>query len=353
MKTCFIPKFTSINPYQGQLAEGLENLGVKSDGIENKKSYLPREIHQREPKVLHIHWLHEFYSAGSVIHTIKPLIKFILGLIVVKLKGVKIVWTAHNIRHHELEYPLIDRICTLSVAAFSNAIIVHSEAAKKELMKDLPFDVSKKAHVIAHANYIGQYKNTLSLAESRRQLRIPESKIVFLFFGLIRPYKGVIELIQAFEELNHPDAHLVIAGKSKDPELTKAIQAKADSNSAIQFIPGFIEDDDVQMYMNAADVVTFPYKNILTSGAVMLAISFGRACLAPQKDCITEVLDHQGAFLYDPNLKNGLLTAMQEAIRKKDLTSGMGEYNYQKAKSWGWDHVAKKTLAVYETCLKE
>ena len=78
----------------------------------------------------------------------------------------------------------------------------------------------------------------------------------------------------------------MIAGKSKDHELTEFIQAKADSNPAIQFIPGFIEDDDVQMYMNAADVVTFPYKNILTSGAVMLAISFGRACLAPQKDCI-------------------------------------------------------------------
>ena len=64
------------------------------------------------------------------------------------------------------------------------------------------------------------------------------------------------------------------------------------------------------------------------------------------------MLDHKGAFLYDPNLKNGLLTAMQEAIRKKDLTLGMGEYNYQKAKSWNWDYVARKTLAVYETCLE-
>ncbi len=105
--------------------------------------------------------------------------------------------------------------------------------------------------------------------------------------------------------------------------------------------------------MNAADVVAFPYKNILTSGAVMLAISFGRACLAPRKDCITEVLDYQGAFLYDPTLKSGLLRSMQEAIRRKDLTSGMGEYNYQKSKSWSWDHVAKKTLDVYKACLEE
>ncbi len=230
MKTCFIPKFTSINPYQAQLARSLEDLGIESDGIENKRAYLPREIRERSPKILHIHWLHEFYSAGSVVDTVKPLLKFILGLVIVKLKGVKIVWTAHNIRHHELEYPLTDRICTLSVAAVSNAIITHSEAAKKELINDLPFDVSRKSHVISHANYIGQYKNTISSAESRKKLKIPESRIVFLFFGLIRPYKGVLELIQAFDELSHPDAHLLIAGKSENLELTQAIQSWVGKN---------------------------------------------------------------------------------------------------------------------------
>ncbi|EKU97440.1 glycosyltransferase [Leptolyngbya sp. PCC 7375] len=353
MNTCFIPKFTSINPYQEKLSQGLERLGIKSEGIEERKPYLPEEIQHRNAQLLHIHWLHEFYSANSLIGTIKPLIKFILGLIIVKLQGIKIIWTAHNIRHHEQKYPLIDRICTLSVVLVANAIIVHSEAAKKELIKDLPFDIAHKAYVIPHANYIEQYQNSISHSEARKQLDIPDSKIVFLFLGLIRPYKGVVELIEAFEELNHPEAFLLIAGKSRDQQLTNTIQAKADTNPAVQFIPGFVADDDIQTYMNAADVVTFPYKNILTSGAVMLAMSFGRACLAPKKDCITEVLDTEGAFLYDPALKAGLLSAMQEAIRKKDLASGMGEYNYRKAKAWDWNHVAKSTLAVYETCLTD
>jgi len=58
--------------------------------------------------------------------------------------------------------------------------------------------------------------------------------------------------------------------------------------------------------MNACDVVVFPYQEILTSGAVILAMSFGRACVAPRLGCIQDVLDDKGAFIYEPSNKAGL-----------------------------------------------
>lgn len=351
MKTCFIPQFTSINPYQLRLAESLEKLGVISEGIEERKAYLPKEVNARDAKVLHIHWLHGFYNAASAFDSVRPLLKLILGLLVLKLKQVSIVWTAHNIRQHELKNSFADRVATLSVSKLSDAIIVHSKAARQELIKDLPFQVSHKVYVIPHANYIDDYKNDVKPKDARQQLEIPPSKFVFLFFGLVRPYKGVPELIEAFESLNDKDAYLLIVGQSKNESLTKYIQQKEKVNSTIQFVPSFVADDDIQLYMNAADVVVFPYRNILTSGAVMLAMSFGRACLAPKKDCITEVLNDEGAFLYNPEVDQDLSVAMENAIRSRTLIDEMGQHNYAAAKLWGWDDVANQTLEVYQQCL--
>ncbi|WP_017297400.1 glycosyltransferase family 4 protein [Nodosilinea nodulosa] len=328
----------------------MAKFGISSEGIEGKRVYLPQEINSREAELLHIHWLHEFYSESSTLKAFRPLIKYVLGLTVIKLRGIKVVWTAHNIKDHDDREPLLDRICTLVTVILANAIIVHSEAAKKELVAQFPFNISRRVHVIPHANYIGQYKNSVSRQEARQRLNIPESKFVFLFLGLIRPYKGVTELIDAFEKLNHPEAHLVIAGKSKDKALLETIQQRAEANPSIDFIPDFVPDDDVQVYMNAADVAVFPYRQILTSGAVLLAMSFGRACLAPKKDCITEVLTEQGSFLYEPAQRDGLFLALQSALRQQETIAARGEYNYKMAQAWDWDDVAKKTVEVYRAC---
>ncbi|MGG6238273.1 glycosyltransferase family 4 protein [Nodosilinea sp. AN01ver1] len=350
MNTCFYPKFVSVNPYQLNLADALAKFDIISEGIEGKRVYLPQEIAKRKAELLHIHWLHEFYSESSTLKAFRPLLKYVLGLAIVKLRGVKVVWTAHNIKDHDNREPLLDRICTLVTVVLANAIIVHSEAAKKELVAQFPFNISRRVYVIPHANYIGQYKNSVSRQQARQRLNIPETKFVFLFLGLIRPYKGVTELIDAFEKLDPSQAHLVIAGKSKDKELLQALQHRAEANPAIDLFSEFVPDDDVQVYMNAADVAVFPYRKILTSGAVMLAMSFGRACLAPKKDCITEVLTEQGGFLYEPAQQDGLIAALQLALEQRDTIPAKGEHNYNMAQAWDWDDVAKQTVNVYRAC---
>ncbi|WP_242482112.1 glycosyltransferase, partial [Trichormus variabilis] len=73
--------------------------------------------------------------------------------------------------------------------------------------------------------------------------------------------------------------------------MTDMLLQKIDNEPNIKFIPGFVPSEKLQIYLNACDVVVFPYRDILTSGAVMLAMSFGRACIAPRKGCIAEVLD--------------------------------------------------------------
>jgi glycosyltransferase involved in cell wall biosynthesis len=91
---------------------------------------------------------------------------------------------------------------------------------------------------------------------------------------------------------------------------------------------------------------------VLTSGAVILAMSFGRACIAPATGCIQDVLDERGAFLYDPERPGALRDAIARALGCRDRLREMGAYNLERAREWGWDRVARETAHVYDEALR-
>jgi beta-1,4-mannosyltransferase len=100
--------------------------------------------------------------------------------------------------------------------------------------------------------------------------------------------------------------------------------------------------------MNAADIVVQPFKKIMTSGSVILAMSFGKPVIAPAIGCMPDILDNEGNFLYEPSDPNGLLKAMQLAL-EADLIK-MGKHNFQLAKQYSWEGIAKGTAEIYRKC---
>jgi glycosyltransferase involved in cell wall biosynthesis len=207
---------------------------------------------------------------------------------------------------------------------------------------------SNKIFIVPHANYIDNYENNISRSEARRRLGVSEKEVVLLSLGLIRPYKGVPELIDAFKELSLKGAYLLIAGKPTSSELGALIRQKAEGCDNIKLIPEFIPDEEIQSYMNACDVAVFAFRDIFTSGSVILAMSFGRACIAPRKGCIGDVLDDSGAFFYDPDEEKGLLKALINAIKNKAALQCMGERNRKLVEQWNWSRIAQMTLGVYQ-----
>lgn len=347
LKVVFQP-YWAENPYQKLLSENLMKLGVQIGEVNSGDRSLMGQI----PDILHLHWLDALFQfrVQSTLMSLLRLIKFLTKLFLLRLRGVKIVWTAHNLKNHEKLYPLLDRICTSVVAKLAHAIIAHSETAKKEIASTIRFINQDKIFVVPHGNYVGYYVNNIKRLEAQQALDIPNSSFVFLFLGLIRPYKGVLELIEAFKQLHHNQVQLVIAGKTLNNQLTEQIRHKIADHSNIKFIPGFVPDDQIQVYMNACDVVVFPYQDLLTSGAVILAMSFGKTCLAPRKSYFTEVLSDSGAFFYNPDTAEGLSQAMNCAIQSKSELLSMGDRNLQMAEQWNWSRVAKMTLDVYTQC---
>jgi len=349
-----IPRALDDNPYQSLLVEHLQTFDVQVDRPDlGAYFFLPFVFSKWKPDVVHFHWLHPLCLATRRSMALRRTVIFIAQLLVLKLLGIKIVWTVHNLKNHENQHLDLDRFCTTVVARIADAILAHCEAARQDVITMFALKNTDKVFAVPHGNYVNYYENKIDRVEARKSLDLDDANLAFLFLGAIRPYKGVLELLDAFKHLQHDNIRLVIAGKvsHSDQATTELFEQKIADDKRVKFIPGFVADDQIQHYMNACDVVIFPYRDVLTSGSVLLAMSFDRACIAPQKGCIGEVLDRAGSFLYDIDGVDGLRHSMQSAIQKQSALLEMGQHNRQLAEAYSWTRVAEMTVNIYRWCL--
>lgn len=344
MKTIFIPDYRDGNSYQTYLSYHLLNQGIYI------YFGLKSIIREWKPDILHIHWPYPYMVADNKLLTIIKSTIFICGLVLLKLFGIKIVWTVHNIVDHEGKFKSLELSFNKILAKLCDKIIIHCPSAKIEFEnvygKDFPIVI------IPHGNYIGHYKNTITTSDARNKLGFNREDIVFLHFGYIRSYKGVPELIDTFKKLDCDNAKMLIVGRPRDEEIATNILNSCKDEWRIKNILEFIPDGDIQIYMNAADIVVLPYKDVLTSGSLILSMSFGKPVIAPNTGCIADTLDDKGSFLYSKTAKDGLFEAMQLALNTdRTILLDMGRYNFRLMEQLGWNEIGKKTYKIYQECL--
>ncbi len=349
LKVIFIPDYRNMNPYQKNLADSLSKYPatIHFAYILGLFAILKTVMKYWKPHVLHIHWPHPYIVVPhSKIKTILQSIDFIFELSLLKLTGIKIIWTVHNIADHEEKFMSLELFFTKLLAKICNKLIIHCPSVKKEIMRIYRKRESSIA-VIHHGNYINSYENKLTPAQAREKLNLRKNETIFLYFGQIRPYKGVMELIGAFENLNCQNARLLIVGKPLDDQIALEILDRCKGNARITNILTFIPDNDIQIYMNAADVIVMPYRDILTSGVAISALSFGKPIIAPAIGCIRDILDDKGSFLYSG--KSNLFDALQCSLNTNPMAlSNMGKHNFELAKGLSWDEIGKETYNVYQ-----
>ena len=345
----FVPRWPT-NPYHDELDRNLREWKAFVDPDAQVKSIYRKAKEQcRAPDVLHLHAISHFRLDLLVL---LRFVAFWWRINRLRSMGTKLVWTIHDVFHHEAVWPKIDLMISKLLFYHSDAVIVHSEAGKRAV--EHQWEVSRNAgfFVIPHGNYMESYPNQVDSHSAAMRLGIPKEKMVFLFLGLIRPYKGVIEMIREFVKLPEDKCYLVIAGNPISDELSDQICTAVDGRCNITYQPGFVADDCVQDYMNAADVVVFPYTRALTSGALILAMSFGKACIAPRLGALEDTLDERGGYKYDPLSSNGLLEAMKKAVEHGDELAAMGLANKARAGCWTWSETARLTAQVYRETMK-
>jgi glycosyltransferase involved in cell wall biosynthesis len=119
--------------------------------------------------------------------------------------------------------------------------------------------------------------------------------------------------------------------------------ASADPRIVLQL--AFVPHAEVAALLGAADAVVTPFRSVLTSGSVILAMSYGRAIVAPALGCVPEVVDAAGAVLYEPNQPGALADALARAAAS-DLDA-MGRHNLQVAQALDWTPIAAATKELY------
>ena len=275
LKCVFVP-YDSGNPYQDELAMGLEAENIDVVKEKNLASlfkclFIPRNL----PDILHLHWLP--MVGLRPLNFIRSLL-FIFRLLILKMCGLKLIWTAHNLIPHETRHPKADKIFRSIIGKIVHKVIAHGETAREQLVSKLGI-CSTKIAIVPHGSYIGVYQNKVSNIEAKKKLEIEKSKLVMLFLGNIRPYKGTLDLIREFKAagFNESDVCLIIAGRTLNSEYSDKVISEIGDSTNIEYRPGFVPDNMVSVYMSAADIVVFPYKQILSSGSVLLAMSFGKS----------------------------------------------------------------------------
>jgi len=189
--------------------------------------------------------------------------------------------------------------------------------------------------------------------ESRMRV-LPESppeELVLLFFGSVKEYRGVPELISAFERVARPGIRLVIRGATKDATLARSIGRAAARCEQIDFEDGFVPEEQVASWMAAADIIVAPYRRILTSGSVSLAMASARPCLAPRIGTIPEYLNEDCGFLYDPDGPAGTEAALEKAmvvaIDSRATLRERGDRARSRVLAFRWKDAAREHAAFY------
>lgn len=350
VKVLFAPMYGS-NPYQSNLSSEFDGEDVDVRPLEPGGALCLTRALVRHPdaSVVHFHWLDAFYSSRWRAGRLALAVLFIPQLLLVKLLDIPVVWTVHNLASHETGDRIERPVKRFFIAYVCDHMILHCNEAASALTAayDLPESARERMTVIPHGHYIDNYPNDVDRSEARETLGLAEESTVFLFFGEIRPYKNVRTLVETFDRIADPGTELLVAGRTHTEAYRREVVSAARSAERVVTRFGYVPDDEVQRYMNAADAVVLPFEDVLTSGSAVLAMSFGRPFVAPAIGCLPEIAGEDAAILYPADEPGALADAMRTA-GDADLDA-MGERGRERARRRDWASIAARTAEVYDT----
>ena len=326
-----------MNPYVRLLQQALCELGIECSVADGLSPRLVRSWRgEASPSlrgavdVLHLHWLELLYASPHLVRSMHLWVTVLLGLGWAKSGRCKVVYTVHNLSPHEQSFPILDRVANRALFSLADALHVHDKEAALDLARN--YGRRERIYVIPHGSYIGAYPNQCTRQEARERLGLPRRAFVYLVLGQIRRYKGIEDLVAVFGQLADEMSQLLIAGNVHDPqygaELARLTQGKQGIRTWFEYVP----DNDVQYFMNACDVCVLPYRDVTTSGAAVLAFSFGKPIIAPALSGFSELAANGRAIIYSPEDNDGLRGALHQA-RSEDMAEAG-----RKALIWAREH---------------
>ncbi len=193
-----------------------------------------------------------------------------------------------------------------------DAVVAHTEHSRVRLAQELGVD-AERVHVIPH----GAFAHLAELPPGPPPFHT--DKRVVLFFGLLRPYKGLDVLLQAWRGVD--DAELWIVGM---PRMDVAALL-ADAPPNVRLVPRFVADDELPAYFARADLVVLPYREIEQSGVLFTALAFGKPLLVSDVGGFAEIAERGAAHAVVPGDPAALHDALAGLLADPAALGALGE----------------------------
>jgi glycosyltransferase involved in cell wall biosynthesis len=256
---------------------------------------------KERPQVLVLQWW-----TGAVLHT------YLVLATVARLLGAKVVVEFHETQDvGEARLPFARRYMDIlgrSLLRLCAAQLAHSDF-DRGLLKDR-YGLKRSVALVPHAGY--------EYLPPRPALRVaPPDVINLLYFGVIRPFKGVEDLIAAWDLLGAARSRfwLTVVGETWEGwELPNRLIAGAPDGDRITFVNRYVTDDEAAGYFAGADIVVLPYHRSSSSGPLQIAMGRGLPAVATRVGGLVEATArYSGAVLVEPGSPAALAAGINQA----------------------------------------
>jgi len=253
------------------------------------------------------------------------------------------VLTAHDVLPREAGPRR--RAAQARLYARMDAVVVHSEHGAARLRDEAGVDPAR-IHVIAHGAF-AHLARAEPGAALPPELAGPRRGPVTLCFGLVRPYKGIDVLLDAWRALGaEVPGELWIVGM---PRMDVAA-LRAASPPSVRWVPRFVTGDELAATFRAADLAVLPYREIDQSGVLFTALAFGLPLLLSRVGGFGELASTGAAALVEPGDPAALAEVLRALLADPARLAAMAAAARAAAAPggpYGWDGIARRHLALY------
>jgi glycosyltransferase involved in cell wall biosynthesis len=267
-----------------------------------------RRLRDLQPDVVVLQWWHPAFA---------PALRAVARA--ARAAGARVVFVCHNAVPHE-RFPLA-RWLTRRALGEADSLVALSASVRDELTKLLP---RTEVAVMPHPAY--SFEPTGESRAAWRE-RLGTAGPVVTFFGYVRPYKGLADLIAAMPavRLTHPRAVLAVAGPFQEPvERYEEAARAAGVEDAVRLFPGYVPDGEVGGLLAESDVVVLPYRSASQSGVLPQAVAAGIPVVATDVGGLAEGLNGAG-IVVPPADPAALARGIDLALRQGRATTSRPE----------------------------
>jgi glycosyltransferase involved in cell wall biosynthesis len=224
-----------------------------------------------------------------------------------------------------------------------DAVVVHSAHGRTRLIEELGIE-ERRVHVIPH----GAFQHLLAAPATQVEYLPQTDAPVVLCFGLMRPYKGIDLLLQAWRGIEGAELWIVGMPRMDISELRAMAPAR------VRFIPRFVTDAELPAFFRRADLVVLPYREIDQSGVLFTALAFDKPLLLSDVGGFPEVAAAGAARTFPAGDVRALREALGELLGDPDARSALADRARTAVDGpYSWDEIGRRTLALYEQLLGE